>query len=215
MGFLDNFLKPTNKKITVDSLLKLLTTSNNSFNKICSLVEKQIFFGEIIDEDCPLEFQQDNVLEKENFKNRFIVSTGITGIAIIEFVIVKKYGADLYSQEIKEFKKTVFPNLLILREKILQRPTPSEFEDDIEPSLLNKSFAENQFIISVTQKANDISNLLNKTGEYRNIYYHLYLVLGQIIPDRDRIFFHPDFADLIDSKITEIIRLLDLYFDNL
>lgn len=215
MNYFENLFNPQPKKITVDKLLGLLTLSNSCFDKISKKVENKIFFSDIIDDDCPIEFQEENLVKKENFDNRFIVSSGITGIAILEYALSKKFGQSEYQSEIDELKKNVLPNLLKIREEILKDPTPDEFEFDTEYSLRNDLLIEEKFIKSVTQKAGDVERLISESGEYRNLYFHNYLALGQILPERNRIFFDPEFALMFKNKVIEIVELFNLYLDNI
>jgi hypothetical protein len=212
MGLLDKFLNTsTKKKIKVDDLLQLLTIVNGSFDKIANKVEKHLFIEGIIDDYCPIEQQPDRVELKENFKNRFIISAGITGMALIEYVMTKKYGDTLYNSELLEFKKIIFPNLLKVREKVLRYSPAPEFEEDKEPSLINSNNAEEQFIQLITRKAQEI-NKRTQTGEYGHLYFNFYWGIGQVLTNPDASSYSKDFANLIDNKISEVIELLNVYY---
>src|SRR5690606_22674847 len=102
---LDKLVRSFNQKLTMkkfnsDSLLNQLTITNSIFNKTKSLIEREIFGDSIISSDVPIEFQEDEVKKEENFNKRYILSSGITGIAIIELAITERFGNDLYANEV-------------------------------------------------------------------------------------------------------------------
>lgn len=217
MNFISKLFNKPKKKDKVDVFLELLNISNSSFQKISKQIEKSIFWGhDIINYEVPPEYQEDSILTKKNYDARFMISAGITGLAILEYTLKEKYDEDVYLADLIKTKKIIYSNILPIREEIIKFPIPIHFfEDDTEPSLINTMSAQDDFIDSVTQKSNFIKNLIERRGEYRNIYFHFFLVLGQVMPDKKRIFFGPDHAKIVDNKITEVVELMRYFFDEL
>lgn len=222
MGFLDKFLKSStdnqsaNKKFGSDSLLSLLTTLNISFDKIKRQVESEIFFDSLIDPDCPAEYQKEAIALQEHFNKRFILSSGVTGIAIIELAIIEKFGSGSYIDEIKDFKKIIFPNILKLRNQILEFPQkPYHFDLDNEPALQNNDTSFNDFSSYTTNRTSEIRNLLKKSGEYRNILFHFDEGLGQIMPNQKFTHFKPNIKPKLENKIEDTWRLVSHFFNSI
>jgi hypothetical protein len=191
MGFLDSFLglsSHNNKKFNSELLLDFLTISNSSFSKypIKRKIEIEIFGHEIFDSNIPAEFQEEEILKEEYFNKRYRLTFCLIGIAIIEALVNKKFGGVLYSNEIYELKKRVYPNLLQLRTEILVDIELHENNydwryDDNKKNLKNDSSSFLQFDNFTRNLSFEVKNLLIDNGEVRCLLFHCTSGLGRII----------------------------------
>lgn len=201
MSFLDRFLglsSQKNKKFNVELLLDFLTISNSSFskNQIKRKIEIEIFGHEIFDSNIPAEFQEEEILKEEYFNKRYRLTFNLIGIAIIEALINKKFGSVLYSNEIYELKKRVYPNLLKLRTEILvdielhennydwrYYDNKKNLENHPSSFLLFDNFTRNLSL--------EVNSLLIGNGEVRCLLFHCTSGLGIIISN-EGVQYHGD-----------------------
>lgn len=196
-------------KIEVDDLLIALTISNNKFKEISPAVEEYIFHTKLLSPEVPLEYQEREINIYSNFSDRFLISSGIIGVSIIEYAINHRFPENQTS--LIDFKEVVLKNILQLRNKVLQTTPSGYFKNDIEKIIEASAELTKRFNQLITDKAKEIDGSINQKAEIRNIYYFFNQGIGQILPDKNGVFYSPKICPLIDNKINEIAHEVGLY----
>jgi hypothetical protein len=221
MGLFDKFFRSGNSveaKLSLDTLLELVTISNNSFNKIRTELEKYTFLDYIISPNVPIEFQEERVELEEEYRNRFVISAGIVSLAIIEFLIIKKSKNEHNIESLIALKKRVFPNLLKIREKIILRNLDPNVEinyefDDNENRIVNNIENETKFILLVSNLSLEIQNFIDQNTDIKHIRNYFGYSMGQIFA-RNLTEKNEKIAEIVKTRIKIICRDLDNFFFN-
>jgi hypothetical protein len=221
MGLFDKFFRSGNSveaKLSLDTLLELVTISNNSFNKIRTELEKYTFLDYIISPNVPIEFQEERVELEEEYRNRFVISAGIVSLAIIEFLIIKKSKNEHNIESLIALKKRVFPNLLKIREKIILRNLDPNVEinyefDDNENRIVNNIENETKFILLVSNLSLEIQNFIDQNADIKHIRNYFGYSMGQIFA-RNLTEKNEKIAEIVKTRIKIICRDLENFFFN-
>ena len=221
MGLFDKFFSSSNSsdaKLSIDTMLDLVTISNKSFDKARIELEKIIFFDYIVSSDVPAEYQEDRIELEEEYKNRFIISSGIISLAILEFLVNKRSGNEHNKEILISLYKRIFPNLLRIREKVIIRNidpnVPENFKfDDNEHRIENNINNEAKFISLISNLSVEVKNLIEHNSDIKVIRSYFGYNLGQIFVDRlpeknEKI------AELIKTRIKIICKDLETFFFN-
>ncbi|MBX2897563.1 MAG: hypothetical protein KF763_19135 [Cyclobacteriaceae bacterium] len=212
------------KKVNSDFLLELLTITNSVFNKYQNkkFIEKEIFGDSIISSNVPIEFQENEVKKEENFNKRYTLSAGVTGIAIIEIIVIEKFGIDLYVNELLDFKKKMFNNILKLRNEILQyKSTPFEIEFGIEKysddntSLENNDSSFDLFLKFIQDRVLEVKRLLAGYGDCHNLLFHFDSGVGQIVLSSRPISYGSNTKAIVKQMVVESFQLANTVFHSL
>lgn len=219
MGIFDKYFGFSNqnrKKFNSDLLIDFLTISNSVLNKYPNqrLIELEIFGTEIVDRNVPEEFQEEQIAKGKYFNKRYRLSSNLIGIAIIEAIIRKRFGHDLYSSELIELKSKIFSNLLKLREEIIK--DIEFFESDYDwryidnkINLKNDSASFLQFQNFTFKLSNEVLNLISDNGEYHNLLFYFDSGLGQIIGDSRLLKYRNSTKNIVKNLINQVWTLLD------
>jgi hypothetical protein len=201
--------------VGLDQLLNALTVCNREMKKLSGLVEKNIFWGKLISPDVPREYQEREIKIYENFANRFIISSGIIGMAVIEYVLKRDYSDEVFQDSLREFKCFVLKNMVPIRLKILEMDM-SEYIilDDKETIIEISDDLMDKFYDQITDKAEDLKGLIENGKEVRNIYYHFCQGLGQLLPSKRGIYFQPDFSSKVDLALNELVEGIGVFLEN-
>ncbi len=218
MGLFDKFF--TNKKISnyclsKDQILNLITISNQIFNKEKINFEKQIFGGYIVQGDIPIEYQENEVALEKEFSNRYLLSSGIISIAIVEYLLRKKMDNSHNIELMIAIKQLLFHNILKIRKEIVSDPKVEEnYFYDTENNVLETLENINLFSDRITLLSSDINSFVNNNGELNSVRNYFGVRIGQIMPsilsERDT-----ELGELIKNTVKKALQNFEMYFFDL
>jgi hypothetical protein len=219
MGLFDRFFKSSNSadtKIQSDTLLNLLTISNQNFDKIRIKLEKIIFFDYIISSEVPAEYQEDRIELEEEYRNRFIISSGIISLAILDYLVNKWSRNDHNMNSLILLNKSVFPRILKVRERVIARNTNRDSEVyyefyDSEERIENSEENQNRFNLLIIELSSEIKKFIEGNSDVKYIRSNFGCGLGQIFAT-DIIERNDEIAGLVKEQLKTVCSNLENYF---
>jgi len=208
----------------VNFLLEMINLAQTSFKKDQRKIER-IYFPSGIYSGLPLP-EEDLNEEKAiyaDFQNRFIISIGTLATAIVEYEIKTREWIPHSTVWWIATKNIIYNNVIKLREEVIsftklhgemQYNIDSPFFTDNEPSYLNDAGAKERYMALITQKAEETKRYIEDGGEFRNLYYHFYPALGELLPDSTHPGNNIQVVEFLNKNISETIATFEVTYLN-
>lgn len=222
MGLFNDFFRTSNSsnaEFSLETLLSLVTNSISRFDKIRIELEKIIFFNRIVSFEIPIEYQKEAVEFEQEYKDRYIISTGIISLAIVEYLVNKRSKNIKNVDTLNQLKWKCFSNILVVRKKIILRNLQPELQQgysffyDNELEIIDNSGNKNRFSLLITNLSEEIKGLIEQNSNINHTRNYFGVRMGQIFAENltER---NEEVGDLIKTQIKITCKELEKYFFN-